>query len=84
MSAALRSRLMDVVATQMGLKVDPEDQRRREEQAQFKQRQAQQALALAKVARTAAYVGAGLTAFSVLGITVYLLRRTISAQQQEG
>lgn len=84
MSASLRSRLLDVAAIQMGLKVDPEVQRRQEEQAAFKQYQARQALDLAKVSRQAAYVGAGLTAFSILGIMLILASRSVSAHTDEG
>jgi predicted XRE-type DNA-binding protein len=84
MSAGFRQKLIDVAAEQLGLKTDPVKERRQIEQSQFKQRQAEQALALAKVARQAAYVGAGLTAFSTLALTVYLLRRTIQSRDGEG
>lgn len=84
MSASLRERLLDVAATQMGLKVDPEVQRRQEEAAAFKTYQARQALDLAKVSRQAAYIGAGLTAFSMLAIMLVLARRSVSAHAQEG
>lgn len=84
MSAGFRQTLLNVAAEQLGLKTDPVQERRQIEQSQFKQRQAEQALALAKVARQAAYFGAALTAFASLGITVYLLRRTIQAREPEG
>jgi predicted XRE-type DNA-binding protein len=84
MSAGFRQTLLNVAAEQLGLKTDPVREKRQIEQSQFKQRQAAQALSLAKVARQTAYVGAALTAFATLGITVYLLRRTIQAKDAEG
>jgi|LauGreDrversion4_2_1035121.scaffolds.fasta_scaffold355528_3 hypothetical protein len=84
MSVSMRDRLLDVAATQMGLKVDPVVQKRREEQAAFKTYQAKQALGLAKVSRQVAYVGAGLTAFSIVAVMLFLAKRSVSAQSIEG
>lgn len=84
MSAGFRQKLMQVAAQQLGLQTDPEKERRDIQQSEAKQRQALKALALSKVARQAAYAGAGLTAFSLLAVTVYLLRRTLLSRESEG
>ena len=84
MSASFQSRLLDVASAQLGLKVDPAVQKKREELAAFKTLQSKQALDLAKVSRQAAYVGAGLAAVSIVVIMLALAKRSVSAQSAEG
>jgi hypothetical protein len=84
MSSRLQDKLFDIIATQAGLKTDPAAVARAEEESRYKQEQSDKALALSRVARQGAYLGAGLTALSIIAVTAYLLRKTISAQQAEG
>jgi len=84
MSASFESRLLDFTSAQLGLKVDPVAQKKREELAAFKTMQSKQALDLAKLSRQAAYVGAGLAAFSLVVVMLALAKRSVSAQSAEG
>ena len=84
MSSRLQDTLLNMVANVTGLKTDKAVVARAESESLFKQEESDKALALARIARQSAYLGAGLTAFSIFAVTVYLLRKTISAQQTEG
>jgi hypothetical protein len=84
MSSRLQDKLLDIVATATGLNTDPAAVARAEAESRYKQEQSDKALAVSRITRQGAYLGAGLAAFSILAVTVYLLRKTISAQQAEG
>ena len=84
MSSRLQDKLLNMVANVTGLKTDKAAVARAESESRYKQEQSDKALALSRVARQGAYLGAGLTALSIIAVTAYLLRKTISAQQAEG
>jgi len=84
MSSRLQDKLLDIVATATGLNTDPAAVARAEAESRYKKEQSDKALAVSRIARQSAYLGASLAALSIVAVTAYLLRKTISAAQTEG
>ena len=84
MSSRLQDQLLDMAANVTGLRTDKASVARAESESRFKQEESDKALAIARIARQSAYLGASLAALSIVVVTAYLLRKTISAAQTEG
>jgi hypothetical protein len=78
MSANVGQTLLTAAAARLGLAANSAQNAYAIEQARFKQAQSEANYRHSQLTRQAAYVGVGLTAFSLVALTAYLLRRTIA------